>query len=156
LVREQAWPALPLAAWKNTLGRCTWDPDRRQGAVGAHSLHESLWEVPLYDNARGLTTSPIPCPHGLFEIEFDFIEHVLRSRKNSGETEVLDSHHGSVADFYREVMQALKSLDIETKIWPMPVEIPNPIRSSKDTVHAVLRSEYSNRFWRILCQHEPY
>jgi hypothetical protein len=42
---------------------------------------------------------------------------------------------GSVADFYREFMAALKSLGIAVKIWPMPAEIPNPIRFDQDTVH---------------------
>jgi hypothetical protein len=47
-------------------------------------------------------------------------------------------------------MSTLKSLDIPVKIWPLPVEIPNPIRFDQDTQHASYDSEYANRFWRIL------
>jgi hypothetical protein len=36
------------------------------------------------------------------------------------------------------------------KIWPMPVEIPNPIRFDQDRVHASYDPEYANRFWRVL------
>jgi hypothetical protein len=154
--RDQAWPALPLAEWKDTLATLhmwTQIVGKVRLARSAHMNH--WWEVPLYVSARGLTTSPIPCPRGVFEIEFDFIEHVLRFEKSSGESEVLDLAPRSVADFYCEVMQTLKSLDIETKIWPMPVEIPNPIRFDKDTTHASYDPEYANRFWRILASADP-
>ena len=56
----------------------------------------------------------------------------------------------SVADFYRELMATLRSLGIDAKIWPMPVEIPNPIRFDQDTTHASYDPAYANRFWRIL------
>jgi hypothetical protein len=108
------------------------------------------WEVPLYVSARGLTTSPIPYAAGIFEVEFDFIEHVLRIETSAGETEVLDLEPRSVADFYREFTASLNSLGIDVKIWPMPVEIPNPIRFDQDTTHASYDRVYAERFWRIL------
>jgi hypothetical protein len=154
--RDQAWPALPLAEWKDTLATLhMWTQIVGKVRLARTPYINHWWEVPLYVSARGLTTSPIPCPDGIFEIEFDFIEHVLRFEKSSGESEVLDLAPRSVADFYREVMETLKSLDIETKIWPMPVEIPNPIRFDKDTIHASYNPEYANRLWRILASIDP-
>ena len=35
------------------------------------------WHVPLYVNARGLTTSVILYERRAFQIDFDFIDHVL-------------------------------------------------------------------------------
>jgi hypothetical protein len=55
-----------------------------------------------------------------------------------------------VADFYREFMASLKSLGIEAKIWPMPVEVPNPIRFDQDTTHASYDPAYVERFFHIL------
>jgi hypothetical protein len=154
--RDQAWPALPLAEWKDTLATLhMWTQIVGKVRLARSPYMNHWWEVPFYVSARGLTTSPIPSPHGLFEMEFDFIEHVLRFEKDNGETEILDLAPRSVADFYREVMHTLKSLDIETKIWPMPVEIPNPVRFDKDTVHASYDPEYANRFWRILVSAQP-
>jgi hypothetical protein len=97
-----------------------------------------------------LTTSPIPYDRGIFEIEFDFIEHALRIETSRGETEIFDLAPRTVADFYSELMETLHSLKIPVKIWPMPVEIPNPIRFDRDTTHASYDPEYANRFWRIL------
>ena len=45
-------------------------------------------------------------------------------------------------------MASLKSLGIDVKIWPMPVEVPNPIRFDQDTTHASYDPVYAERFWR--------
>jgi len=109
------------------------------------------WNVPLYVSARGLTTSPMPYRDGrVFEIEFDFIDHQLLIKCSDGSTTRLALCPQSVADFYAEVMSALRGLGIDIKIWTMPVEIPNPIRFEKDNIHASYDPEYANRFWRGL------
>jgi hypothetical protein len=122
-------------------------------ALSAHMNH--WWEVPFYVSARGLTTSVIPCGWGIFEVEFDFVEHVLRIETSRGETELLDLAPRSVVSFYREFMATLKSLGIEVKIWPMPVEIADPIRFDQDTIHASYDPAYAARFWHILVNLEP-
>jgi hypothetical protein len=47
-------------------------------------------------------------------------------------------------------MAILAELGIEVKIWPMPVEIPDPIAFDQDTEHKSYNPDYANRFWRIL------
>ena len=71
-------------------------------------------------------------------------------RTSSGEIRTLPLAPRSVADFYAEVMALLASMGISVKIWPMPVEIPNPIRFDQDRVHASYDPEYAGRFWRVL------
>ena len=55
----------------------------------------------LYVTARGLTTSPIPYGGGVFEIQFDFIEHRLLIETSAGPTATLRLAPKSVADFLR-------------------------------------------------------
>jgi hypothetical protein len=149
--RDQAWPALTLADWKDTLETLhMWTQIVGKVRLAISPYLNHWWEVPLYVSARGLTTSPIPYSGGIFEIEFDFIEHALRIETSRGETEVLELAPRTVADFYADLMETLHSLAIPVKIWPMPVEIPNPIRFDQDTTHASYDPEYANRFWRIL------
>ena len=50
------------------------------------------------------------------------------------------------------LLMELRGLGITVKIWPMPVEIPDPIRFDQDRIHASYKPEYANRFWRILVQ----
>ncbi|MBZ5694841.1 MAG: DUF5996 family protein [Acidobacteriia bacterium] len=151
LSRDEAWPALPLAEWeatRATLHMWTQMVGKLRLALSPRVNH--WWEVPLYVSARGLATSPIPYRLGIFEAEFDFISHVLKFMTSRGETKTIPLAPRSVANFYKEFRSTLASLGIEARIWPMPVEIPDPIRFDQDTTHASYDPEYANRFWRIL------
>jgi hypothetical protein len=108
------------------------------------------WEVALYVNARGLTTSAIPYDGKIFEVQFDFIDHKLMILTSWGPSRTLALKAQSVADFYAEFMSALRSLGIEVKIWTMPCEVPNPVRFTSDTQHHSYDPEYAHRFWEIL------
>ena len=155
-VKNEAWPALPLAEWKDTYDTLhMWTQIVGKVRLALTPLINHWWEVPLYVSARGLTTSAIPYRAGIFEVEFDFIEHALRIETSAGETEVLELAPRSVADFYREFMASLKSLGIDVKIWPMPVEVPNPIRFDQDTTHASYDAAHAERFWRALVAIAP-
>ena len=152
LSKEEAWPPLPLAEWSATRDTLhMWTQVVGKVRLELTPLVNHWWEVPLYISARGLTTSPIPYALGIFEMEFDFIDHVLKIVTSRGEIRTIPLKPRSVADFYENVMATLASLGIEVKIWPMPVEITNPIiRFERDTTHASYDPEYANRFWRIL------
>jgi hypothetical protein len=108
------------------------------------------WEVALYVNARGLTTSAIPYGDRIFEVEFDFIDHQLIVQTSWGSSKTLALRPQSVAAFYAEFMSALHALGIDVKIWSMPVEVPTPVAFEKDTQHASYDPEYAHRFWRVL------
>jgi Family of unknown function (DUF5996) len=151
LSKDEAWPALPFDEWKDTFATLhMWMQvvGKVRLELSPHMNH--WWEVPLYVGARGLTTSPIPYRLGIFEVEFDFFEHVLRIVTSQGQTKVIRLAPKTVAGFYAEFMATVHSLGIEVNIWPMPVEIPDPIRFDEDTVHASYDPAYANRFWRIL------
>jgi Family of unknown function (DUF5996) len=97
-----------------------------------------------------LTTSPIPCRTGVFEVQFDFIDHKLEITTSTGETKSIRLEPRTVADFHAEFLSLLQSLEIDVRIWNMPVEIPNPIRFDQDRVHGAYDPQYANAFWRIL------
>jgi hypothetical protein len=108
------------------------------------------WNVPLYVNSRGLTTSSIPYGDRAFEIWFDFIDHQLVLQTSDGTRKTLPLVPRSVADFYLEFMNMLHSTGIEVKIWRMPVEVANPIAFDEDSVHGSYDREAVEKFWRIL------
>jgi len=149
--KEEAWPPLPLAEWqatRDTLHMWTQVAGKVRLALAPHVNH--WWQVPLYVTARGLSTSPIPCSQGIFEIEFDFIAHVLRIITSWDKSRMTALAPQPVAEFHRNFLALLESLGISAKIWPMPVEVPNAIRFDEDTVHKSYDPVYANRFWRIL------
>jgi Family of unknown function (DUF5996) len=145
------WPALPLEEWKGTYATLhMWTQIVGKVRLALTPLINHWWNVPLYVNARGLTTSPMPYGNHPFELRFDFLDHQFVLDKCDGSHQSLPLRAMSVAEFYRQVVSMLKSNGIEVKIWRMPVEIPNPIPFDEDTVHASYDPEYAQRFWHIL------
>jgi len=151
-----AWPELRLEAWKDTYATLhMWTQIVGKVRLALSPRINHWWEVPLYVNAVGLTTSAIPYKQLVFEIQFNFLEHRLTIAICDGQQRVLQLQPQSVAAFYAEFMSALHSLGIDVHIWPMPVEVPNPIRFDRDTEHASYDPEYAQRFWRILTLVDP-
>jgi hypothetical protein len=147
----ESWPELHLENWDDTratLHMWTQIVGKVRLALSPYLNH--WWEVALYVSVRGLTTSPIPYARGLFEIEFDFLRHVLDIHTSTGESRIVELWPRSVADFYQELMAALRSLNIEAKIWTMPQEVPDPIPFEKDAQHASYDASQAQQFWRIL------
>jgi uncharacterized protein DUF5996 len=87
-----------------------------------------------------------------FQIDFDFIDHRLRIAVSDGRRASIPLVPCSVADFYGEVMGRLRTLDLETRLWTMPVEIADPIRFEEDRIHAAYDPAMVTRFWRALTQ----
>ncbi len=145
------WPALPLASWQDTcetLHMWTQIVGKVRLALAPPANH--WWQVPLYVNSRGLTTSAIPYGDSAFELQFDFLEHQLTLLTAEGREQRLPLNPRSVAEFYRQFMKMLREAGIGVKIWRMPVEIPNPIAFDEDTTHAAYDRASVEKFWRIL------
>ncbi|HEV8677800.1 MAG TPA: DUF5996 family protein, partial [Stellaceae bacterium] len=87
-----------------------------------------------------------------FQIDFDFIDHRLLIAASDGRRDSITLAPCPVADFYAEVMGRLRALGLEVRIWPMPVEIADPIPFDADRVHAAYDPEAVTRFWRTLVQ----
>ena len=149
-VREN-WPELPLAQWQDTYATLhMWTQIVGKVRLGLCPHINHWWEVPLYVNSVGLTTSAIPWSRGVFEVQFDFIRHVLSIQTSEGHSRTIALVPKSVADFYREFLSQLRDLGIDIEIWRMPVEIPNPIPFDQDTQHASYDAAAVTRFWQAL------
>jgi hypothetical protein len=147
---EHDWPALPLEPWLETYATL----HMYTQVVGKVRLKlapmmNQWWQVPLYLAARGLTTSPIPYRQRTFELKFDFIDHSLLLSTSDGDTRRIVLG-GAVKDFYREVMRALIDLGIEIRIWPTPVEIPDPIPFDRDDRHHTYDPVQAGNFFEVL------
>jgi hypothetical protein len=149
--QPECWPALPLDSWKDTYATLhMWTQVVGKVRLRLTPLVNHWWNVPLYVTARGLTTTRIPYGQRAFEIRFDFIRHQLVLETNDGVLKTLPLAPRSVAEFYAEFMEMLRSVAIEAKIWRVPVEIPNPIPFDQDHVHRSYDACAVEKFWRIL------
>ena len=93
------------------------------------------WHITLHVTSYGLTTQTMPYGDRNFQIDFDFIEHLLKISTSRGELRQFDLHGISVADFYKKIFELLDDLEINIKINPVPSEIVDPVPFEKDAIH---------------------
>ena len=148
------FPPLPIEEWedtKNTLHLFFQIVGKIRLALFPKTNH--WWHVTLYLSPRGMTTRPIPYGNMLFDIEFDFIDHKLVFRTSGGDVRAFAIDKLSVSEFYDKVFSTLSDLGIESKIKPVPYDVPfSDIPFESDTEHASYDKEFVNRYWKILLQ----
>ena len=143
-------PPLPLAEWQDTQATLhMWMQIIGKIQLALTPLVNHWWNVSFFLTARGVETQTMQYAGGALKIEFDFIDHNLVIAASNGGTRTLPLRPQTVAAFYHEVMQALSELGIDVKIWPVPVELPNPIAFEKDVVHRSYDREAVAKFWHI-------
>jgi Family of unknown function (DUF5996) len=152
------WPALPYNAWHETRDTLhMWLQIVGKIALARAQPLNHCWGAALQVTTRGLSTRLLAASGRTFTIGFDFVGHQLRIDTSDGDVRTLPLTARSVADFYRELMTALKDLGLDVNIWTMPVELPPgapAIRFEDDTVHQSYDADYVNRFWRIVVEAE--
>jgi hypothetical protein len=152
-MNEEIWPSLPLAEWEDTCATLhMWSQIVGKIALARTPLVNHWWNVTLQIGSRGLSTRRMQEGTRAFQMELDFIDHQLIIRCDNGTVARIDLYARPVSDFYREVMESLERLDLDVSIWPVPVEVPDPVPFASDNQHSSYDPEYANRFWRLLVQ----
>ncbi len=145
------WPELPTKAWRETCETLhLWTQIVGKIRLAREPWLNHSWHVVLYVTPRGLTTSPIPDGTRTFQIDFDFIDHVLRISTSDGAQRQFALAGHSVASFYAAIMAELAQLGIHVAINETPNELPEPIRFSQDRQHASYDPDAVRRFLQIL------
>ncbi|MEP7029491.1 MAG: DUF5996 family protein [Pseudolabrys sp.] len=151
MTNASAWPQLPYPAWKDTAATLQlWTQIVGKIRLARTPWLNHSWHVALYVTARGLMTSPIPDGARTFQIDFDFIDHVLWLRTSDGHFRQLMLRPIAVAEFYADMQIALNELGLATPIDTMPCELADCIRFEDDRLHKSYDPEAVNRFWRVL------
>jgi hypothetical protein len=152
-VSNEAWPSLPLEAWRETSATLhLWTQ-----IVGKIRLAQSepvnhSWHATLYVTARGLTTGTIPHEQGTFQIDFDFIDHMLVVNTSDGRSGRVPLRAQPISAFYRMLMQQMEQLGIPVQIHARPNEVENPVRFDQDDAPREYEPGYARRYWRVLLQ----
>jgi hypothetical protein len=150
---DQLWPELPLAEWKDTYDTLhLWTQIIGRIRLELSPFINHWWNTTFYVTARGITTSSIHYNGKHFQIDFDFIAHLLKIETNDGSIKNLSLRPCSVTEFYHEIMSAMESLGMPITIWTIPVEVQERTPFEKDHKHASYNPEYTQRFGQILSQ----
>jgi hypothetical protein len=149
---NSSWPALPYAAWKDTCQTLQlWTQIVGKVRLAQTPWMNHSWQVPLYVTAHGLGTGLIPHGGRALDIEFDFVEQMLRLRSDT-EIRAFPLAPMSVADFYGAVMEVLDGLGTPVKIHGAPNELPQCVPFAQDTAPRAYDGAAAERFWRALLQ----
>jgi hypothetical protein len=148
-------PELPLDAWEDT----KMTVHLFAQIVGKIRLKmmprkNHWWSVTLYASPTGLTTHPIPYADGFetFEITLNLLAHRLELVTSRGESEAFPLEQGlSVAEFHRELFDALERYGIRPHILDKPYDLPATKPFSEITEYASYQPEYGVR--RALLAH---
>jgi len=95
-------------------------------------MQNHWWQTTLYVTARGLTTSVMPYGDRHLEVDVDFIDHAVVFRTDDGATRSLPLQAQSMAEFYGDYMDTLRSLGMPVKIWRRPCELAVCINFDQD------------------------
>jgi hypothetical protein len=155
-VERGDWPELPLAAWRDTCATLhMWMQVVGKLALPTTALVNHHWNLTLHFAARGLATLPMTVGARTLVGTFDFVSHELVLAASDGTLETVKLEPKTVAQFHDEVLEALARMGMDIRIWPVPVEIPDPIPFRDDTVHRAYDARWAYAFWRALDSMRP-
>ena len=155
-LRTAEWPPLPLERWRDTYATLhMWTQIVGKVCLALTPLENHFWNIAFRVTSRGLATREMPYGQRSLQMTFDFVEHELRIEVSDGTGRVIPLEPRTVADFYARTMEALRDLGVEVRIWPVPVEIPDPIRFTEDVVHHSYDPESAHAFWTALLAMKP-
>jgi uncharacterized protein DUF5996 len=150
---QQRWPELPYAAWQDTYATLhMWMQIVGKIALARAAPLNHSWGIAFHLTPRGLRTGLLAYEGRAFTMAFDFLDHQLVIETSDGARRTQALAPRSVADFYKEVMATLDEMALPVRIWPMPVEIPSPIRFEQDTVHHSYEPMHVERWWNVLAR----
>jgi hypothetical protein len=151
-----SWPPLPLDSWRDTRDTLQmWTQMAGKICLALTPRVNHFWNITFQITSRGLMSPQLPYNGRTFAMTFDFLEHALVIESSDGRRESVPLRPESVADFYARFMAALHRMDIDVRIWTMPVEFPEPIRFEQDTLHRSYDPAAVRRFWEILLAMKP-
>src|SRR2546430_9688189 len=131
------WPDLAYADWADTCNSLhLWTQIVGKVKLALAPLSNHWWGIVLFVTARGLTTGAMPYGDRALQIDFDFCAHELVLRSSDAREQRIALRAMTTADFYAQVMAALRALDVNVSIWTMPVEIEVAIPFESDRQQA--------------------
>jgi hypothetical protein len=155
-IARESWPALPLQSWRDTCETLhMWMQVVGKICLASTPLTNHFWNIAFQITSSGVSTPLMSAESCAFSMAFDFVSHQLVIQCSDGRTETIRLQPQTVADFYREVMQALRRLGIGVRIWTMPVEVTSPVRFELDTAHESYDAAAAQTFWQVLVAIRP-
>jgi hypothetical protein len=149
--RAQQWPELPYAAWRSTRDALhMWSQIVGKTLLASAPAQNHWWHAALRVSSRGLASPQLVAGDRAVDLELDLVDHVLSIRTSDGRSTAIPLFSRTVRSFYVEYVAVLRALGVEARIWPTPVEVPNPVPFDEDDAPREYDPEWAHRFWQVL------
>ena len=150
LTLHDAWTPLPYAEWRPTYETLhMWTQVVGKVRLAQTPWLNHSWQSPLYVTPRGLTTGVIPHGTSALDLEFDFLEGLLRIRTEAA-TLGFALEPMTVAGFYGRVSEGLTALEVPVAFHAAPNEMPEAVPFAEDRAPRVYEPAHAHRFFRAL------
>lgn len=133
IIMSKTWPKINYQDYKTTVSAVhLWTQIIGKIRLRKMPWLNHSWHVSLYITPRGFSTGSIPYQQGLFEIEFDFIDHQLSFSTSEGSNSIMALGSGTIAEFHKSVLDCMKQVGVGVRIYPVPNEMDPAIPFAED------------------------
>ncbi|WP_265443475.1 DUF5996 family protein [Flexivirga meconopsidis] len=151
MTNTETWPALAVDSWTDTRKTLhLWLQIVGKMEMVSTPLVNHWWNVTFQVSARGFRTGMMFFEGHPFDAEFDFIDHKFYLRRADGHEVAIALEAKSVAAFYGEVQDALRTLRLRCDIVPSPNEVDPAVPFAEDTEPRPYNASAAQTFWRQL------
>jgi hypothetical protein len=148
---QTSWPPLPLDQWRDTCDTLhLWTQVAGKICLALAPPANHFWNTTFRVVPRGLRTPTLFCRGVAFEMMFDLVGHQFLVQAAEEPPWRVDLRPQSVAVFYGAVKKVLRAAGLDVSIWPVPVEVPDPIPFERDLLHASYDPAFAGRFLQVL------
>lgn len=148
-----AWPSLRVDDWTPTREVLhLWTQIVGKVKMAATAPVNHWWHVTFTVTGRGFATGPMATGDRVFEMTFDFVDHVLRIAVAGGDERAVALAPKPVSSFYAETLAALAELGVDVPIWPVPVEMEEVVAFDEDHAPREYDRAHAEAFWGQLRQ----
>jgi hypothetical protein len=145
------WPELDFVEMQDTLETLhQWIQIVGKIRLKTMPWQNHSWHTTLYVSSRGYSTQGIPYQGRNFQIEFDFRKHQLFIQCSDASQLSMGLYSRTVADFYDELLEKLKTINIDVSIHPVPNEMEPAIPFKKNTVNKTYEPEAAQALWQAM------
>jgi hypothetical protein len=108
------------------------------------------WHTTLYVNSNGYSTHGIPYQGRNFQIDLDFRKHQLIIQCSDATEITMDLYSRTVADFYKELFEKLKIINLDVRIHPRPNEMEPAIPFKENTINKTYDRDSAQTLWQAM------
>ncbi len=147
----QSWPVLNFAEMQETIETMhQWLQIVGKIRLKTMPWQNHSWHTALYITSSGYSTHGIPYQGRIFQIDFDFKKHQLIIQCSNTESVTMNLYSRTVADFYAELFEKLKSVGIDLKIHARPNEMEPAIPFAENTINKTYNPEAAYNLWQAM------